>query len=72
MSFVDLKWQKSERNNFGFFDKFQYIYGKPFVAQKKIIKQTVCRTEKIIKQKMQGAESFVASPSAKRGKRKKN
>ena len=33
---------------------------------------TVCRTEKIIKQKMQGAESFVAPPNAQMGKRKKN
>ena len=29
--------------------------------------ETVCRTEKIIKQKMQGYESFVAPLSAKRG-----
>ena len=38
-----------EKQNFGFFDKLPYLYGKPFVAQKKIIKQ-----------KMQGAGSFVA------------
>ena len=29
--------------------------------------ETVCGTEKIVKQKMQDAESFVATPSAKRG-----
>ena len=52
MSFVDLKWQKSEKN--GILD---------FLTNSK----TVCCTEKIIKQKMQGAKSFVAPPNAKRG-----
>ena len=62
MAFVDLKWQKKrEKWNFGFFDKFQYIY----------VWETVCRTEKYVKQKMQGAKSFVAMPSAKRGDGKK-
>ena len=53
MSFVDLKWQKSEKNRIlDFFDKFQYIYEKPFVGQKKVVKQ-----------KMEGGKSFVAPPS---------
>ena len=51
---------KSEKSKIlDFFDKLPYLYGKPFVAQKKIIKQ-----------KMQGAGSFVAPPSAARGEEK--
>ena len=42
--------QKREKQNFGFFDKLPYLHG---------IWETVCRTKKIIKQKMQGAGSFV-------------
>ena len=62
MSFVDLKWQKSEKNGILDFltNSNTYVYGKPFIAQKKIIKQ-----------KIQGAKSFVAPPSAKRGDGKK-
>ena len=61
MAFVDLKWQKSEKN--GILDFFLQIPVH--------IWETVCRTEKIIKQKMQGVESFVAPPSPKRGDGKK-
>ena len=56
MAFVVLKWQKIEKN--GILD---------FLTNSK----TVCRTEKIIKQKMQGAKSFVAPTSVKRGDGKK-
>ena len=34
MSFCIKNVQKREKQNFGFFDKLPYLYGKPFVAQK--------------------------------------
>ena len=61
MSFVDLKWQKSEKNGIlDFLTNSNTYMGNRFVAQKKSFKQ-----------KMQGAKSFVAPPSTKRGDGKK-
>ena len=56
MSFVDLKWQKSEKNRI-----------LDFLTNSNTYMGNRLSHRKIIKQKMQGAESFVAPPNAKRG-----
>ena len=56
MAFVDLKWQKSKQNRIlDFLTNSNTHMGNHLLHRKNI------------KQKMQGAESFLASLSAKRG-----